>query len=139
MRRLPIIMFFLGAHLQGFGQQITGKELLEACEVRQSEPDGFCEGFVSGTVGTALSSRAAVSLAYLSGAISSCPEIADLTEMTGQGNQYAAEMFFCLPEGTSRAQLVNCVLKWLQNNPVELYKEASRLVVTALREVFPCS
>jgi len=45
---------------------------------------------------------------------------------------------YCLPEAAENDQLIRVTIKYLEDNPAELHKNASLLVQVALVEAFPC-
>jgi len=46
---------------------------------------------------------------------------------------------FCFPPaGVSNEQMIRVVVKYLENHPEQLHFDASILVLTALKEAFPC-
>jgi len=45
---------------------------------------------------------------------------------------------FCLPDGVTPNQTVRVIVKWLEDHPARLHEKAIGLVLTALRENFPC-
>ena len=45
---------------------------------------------------------------------------------------------FCLPDGVTPNQTVRVVVKWLEDHPARLHESAVELVVSALKENFPC-
>ena len=45
---------------------------------------------------------------------------------------------YCAPDGTKPGQLFRVVVKYLKAHPEDTHKLAVWLVVTALREAFPC-
>ncbi len=67
-------------------------------------------------------------LGYLRGVI----ETAQIWQQ-GTGRQT-----FCLPEAGGINQLIRVTIKYIEDNPAELHKNASILVQFALKEAFPC-
>lgn len=45
---------------------------------------------------------------------------------------------FCLPDGVSPNQAVRVVVKWLEDHPARLHEGAIDLVMSALKDGFPC-
>ena len=45
---------------------------------------------------------------------------------------------FCLPDGVSANQAVRVVVKWLEDHPALLHERAIDLVLSALKDSFPC-
>ena len=44
----------------------------------------------------------------------------------------------CLPVGATNEQLERVLLKFLNDHPERLHKDASKLTITAFRQAFPC-
>jgi hypothetical protein len=51
----------------------------------------------------------------------------------------ANDKTFCKPDGVTRDQLVEVVLKWLIENPQDLHYIASYNVKKAINEAWPCA
>jgi hypothetical protein len=45
---------------------------------------------------------------------------------------------FCLPDEATLGQAVRVAVKWLEDHPARLHERAIDLVLSALRENFPC-
>jgi len=45
---------------------------------------------------------------------------------------------FCLPDGVTQNQTVRVIVRWLEDHPARLHERAIELVVTALKDSFPC-
>ncbi len=48
-------------------------------------------------------------------------------------------VLFCIPQEASAAQMAAIVVKYFKANPEEWNKSAAKLVINALKPVFPCS
>ena len=48
------------------------------------------------------------------------------------------ENYICLPGSVTRGQLKKVVIKYLEENPVDLYISASNLVLASFIKAFPC-
>ena len=48
------------------------------------------------------------------------------------------ETSFCIPDGVTRGQVTDIVKFWLRENPATRHLRASRLIIDALWDKFPC-
>jgi hypothetical protein len=99
----------------------TGEEIQSKCkqivERTPSFSSGFCAGFVDGVIET----QSMWEVWEAKGTIVRNPHLS-----------------FCLPEGATNDQIVKIFVKYLDDHPEELHEPASLLLVTSLRNVFPC-
>ncbi len=78
--------------------------------------DGNCASYVLGTIDTAL-----------------------MWHVIVDGSELARKHAFCLPIGFTRNyQAIQAAIKYLEDHPAELHKDAAILVQSALKEAFPC-
>jgi len=64
--------------------------------------------------------------------------MAGVTETVRIWQQGTEKQTYCLPEAAENNQLIRVTIKYLEDNPAELHKNASLLVQFALIEAFPC-
>lgn len=90
----------------------TGNRLYEDCRAANYFNRGYCGGYVTGIVDTieALQARGVLPSDAL-----------------------------CIPEQSTKGQLVDTVLKYLEQNPERRHLEAGSLVPEALNRAFPCA
>jgi len=102
-----------------------GNRLLEACQKYLGE-----EKYSSHTDGI----EAGICAGYLVG-------VTDTVELWDQwvAMSGAVKKTHCLPEAAEFDQLAKVVVKYLEDNPAHLHKNASFLVQLAFMEAFPCT
>jgi hypothetical protein len=93
---------------------MTGKDLTASCSHFKK-----CEGHVPCATGDSLDFGTC--LGYISG----------VADTAAPGN-------ICIPPNVVTGELVHVTVKWMEANPDLLDRPASRLVVGALKEAFPC-
>lgn len=108
--RLSAALFMLVACTTHAGFD-TGNRLFEDCRAANYFNRGYCGGYVTGIVDTieSLQSRGILPRDAL-----------------------------CIPEESTKGQLVDVVLKYLEQNPERRHLEAGSLVPEALNRAFPC-
>ncbi|MFM7273629.1 MAG: Rap1a/Tai family immunity protein [Gammaproteobacteria bacterium] len=90
----------------------TGNRLYEDCSAENYFNRGYCGGYVVGIVDT-------------------------IEALQGRGVLPANAL--CIPEGATKGQLVDVVLKYLGDNPDRRHLDAGALVPEALNRAFPCA
>lgn len=114
---------------------LTGKDLLENCEVKIKLNDrkanetvdptdafqmGACTGYIKG-----FDDMEIIYASIIAGPSSSEADV----------KKYS---LYCLPTGTTNVQMANIIVKFIKNHPEELNDDASLAAAKALREAFPC-
>ena len=110
MRKL-IFVVMLVVSGQAASYYRTGNDLLPHCKSGTSFLEGYCRGFITSAVDTSKSWK----------------------EWEGLDTN------ICTPKGVTESQLQRVVVKYLAANPDEMRNAASKLVLKALQEAFPCS
>jgi hypothetical protein len=64
--------------------------------------------------------------------------VVGIAEVMFSGNQVNG-FRACAPEGITRRQVTDIVVKWLNENPTERHRAAVGLVAAALTKAFPCA
>jgi Rap1a immunity proteins len=99
----------------------SGEELLQKCKGIGSKPtgydDGFCAGFITGTIDTLHMWIASDIFAK---------------------RTHDEDVKFCFPDNVDNRQILLVFIKYLEEHPEELHKPANLLFVEAMRKVFPC-
>ena len=110
MRRLLPALLMLGC-LQAQAGFDTGNRLFEDCRAGNYFNRGYCGGYVTGIVDTieALQARGVLPADAL-----------------------------CVPEESTKGQLADVVIKYLEQNPERRHLEAGSLVPAALNRAFQC-
>lgn len=110
----------------GHAQNITGNDLLEACDAAQnSMPSAFCLGYVVGLTEGMM--WGAGSLLLMGG---KSAEEADTTVRT--------LLNYCPPPEANVRQFVDVIVAHLRAHPSERHNSARVQAHTALSEAFPC-
>jgi len=111
MRYLIAAILFALA-LGARANEITGKELLALCEAPRDTPlNALCEGYIW------VSSRG-----Y------------DIAEVWSDQCRNWAE-----PEGVTPREIYWLVVEWMRDNPHMLNQDMDDVIVTALKDAFPCT
>jgi len=111
-----------------FAETVSGNELLSACEAQDDlAQTGFCVGYLIGTIeglrlGTSLPFLATMQDAPLSDKIA------------------AGETVFgaCIPPEANYNQHKDIAVAYMKTHPETRHEAARGLILTALREAFPC-
>lgn len=106
---------------------IDGNEVLNRCKAylrtidsaqAASQTDfvdgGFCVGYVTGVIDD------------------------HFTWQISEASPTDPTKHFCMPDGATTGQAVRVVVKWLEDHPARLHERAIDLVLSALRDNFPC-
>lgn len=107
---------------------LKGNDLLTSCQ----EGLKFADGHLRNTDIV----QAEKCFAYLEGFMSGV-NLATAV-ISGNYNDYAKNMAYCVPDGATTAQGVRIIVKYLRENPAELHLNAEVLLMKALRQSFPC-
>jgi hypothetical protein len=108
--KTAVFGLFMTVSMGTQGAWTSGGQLLEACEKEDFFSKGDCFGYISGTL--------------------------DSYEMAAGRKGFTIR--HCIPEGVTKGQMKKIVMKYLNENPEKLHFTASSLVLTGLREAFPC-
>jgi Ssp1 endopeptidase immunity protein Rap1a len=103
------------------GAAVNGDALLHNCKIYLSTVDGTAAEPKGSSAGVACEG-------YLRGFIDS----------HGMESSMTGDYLYCLPPGTSTAQVVLVVVKYLEDNPTKLHQPRAPLVARALTQAFPC-
>jgi hypothetical protein len=103
------ILGMLGASAPASALSITGDELLEDCQSPTDAQQGFCEGYIKGTV-----------------------------DGLAVGMARAKACWFKIPPNVDTLQLVDATVRFLQVHPNERVQAAASAMLQALREAYPC-
>jgi hypothetical protein len=108
-----------------FQGRFTGEEMLAHCKAPDKDPiqdfgRGICTGFLDG---------------FAAGHF-----VAETWHGFHHRDEKMDDIFghLCVPEGTTRGQLVRVFVQFLEKNPERLKLPAGLLLEDALREAFPC-
>jgi hypothetical protein len=89
----------------------TGNRIHEDCRSGNYFNRGYCGGYVTGIVDT-------------------------IESLQARGALPANAL--CIPEGATKGQLVDVVIRYLEQNPERRHLEAAGLVPEAINAAFPC-
>jgi len=107
----------------------NGKTLYAACSSLKNEPtvqSGYCVGYFTG-VWEGMKLGIALPIMIEGGQ--------SAAELEGMSNQL---LRVCMPPEVERGQMIDVVIKYLDNNPAERHGPARMLTWLALLEAFPC-
>lgn len=129
MRILPVfaaasfmLMFASTSHA------MSGNELLELCVSSKTADETFCIGYIGGM-------REGVWVG-VAGTLSAQGKRFD---SAGQMEDAISEMTrYCLAPRSTTQQHVDTVIRFLQDNPDKRNQSARKLIVSALRQAYPC-
>lgn len=123
MAVLAAVMSVVGTWVEA--QDLSGNRLLKNCIASDKGSEGFCFGYIIGTI-EGLMVGGALEVAKQN------PQIADL------GDAPLEVVRYCIPSGVTKGQLQDVVVAYLNDHPAERHELAPVLVHRALSEAFPC-
>jgi hypothetical protein len=125
MKRILCAALFICCSLPALAQA-TGNDLLRECELAtKPEPKMTTEDFA----------QSLHCLGYVSGVV----DTFSLWRVASGDKHIQSPNLPCFPNGhLENLQMVRVVLKFMQDNPDKLHWGAPELILTALRNAFPC-
>jgi hypothetical protein len=127
MRNIISAALLVWVGLPASAEPITGNDLLAACETAADAQQGFCSGYIVGSVegmfwGTAFPM-------FLLG-----------EENVDKVNETVANLLLiCEPAGVTKGQYVDITIAYLTDNPELRHGPARGLIRNALSAAFPCT
>jgi hypothetical protein len=123
MIRLIILLGLIFVFQSPAYSKIDGNRVLESCRGKTTTYQALCNGYIGGVID-------GIKLAFT------------LTNQTDEPickiNTLDDSVKFQLPDGNNLGQVVDVVVKFLDENPEIRHYDASVLVLFSLRKYFPC-